>query len=264
MNSANISKINQLLRAWPAGTVATSSWLGKQGIYQQLAHQYEKSGWIQKIGHGAFVRWGEDTDWTGGVYALQEQMQMPVHVGGKTALQLKGYAYFVSLGEGGVVYLFGEPESHLPLWFVNHKWKRPIAYKMPRLFGSKRNLGLTHHTLGTYSIQVSSPERAIMEQLHLVPNEDSFEEAVNIMDMLRTLRPKLIQELLACCRSIKVKRLFLALAEQTNQDWFQDLDVKKVNLGRGKRHLVQGGIFNRKYQITLPKSVGVEKSNKTK
>lgn len=252
MSSDNISKINQLLRVWPTGTVATSSWLAQQGIYQQLAHQYEKSGWIQKVGHGAFARWREDIDWTGGVYALQEQLKMPIHVGGKTALELKGYTYFVSLGKGGVVYLFGEPGSHLPSWFVNHKWKRPFAYKMPHLFGSKRNLGLTHHSMGSYSIQISSPERAIMEQLHLVPKEDC-EEVINIMEMLQTLRPKLIQELLECCRSIKVKRLFLALAERTNQVWFKDLDVKKIKLGKGKRHLVQGGVFDRKYQITLPK-----------
>ncbi|MCP4403625.1 MAG: hypothetical protein GY801_40760 [bacterium] len=35
-------------------------------------------------------------DWTGAVYALQAQLSLNVHVGGKTALEIKGYAHYLS------------------------------------------------------------------------------------------------------------------------------------------------------------------------
>ncbi|MCP4089906.1 MAG: hypothetical protein GY746_08940, partial [Gammaproteobacteria bacterium] len=52
MSGVPRTKINRLLRAWPQGTVAVSRWLEGQGAYQQLLHEYEKSGWVERIGQG--------------------------------------------------------------------------------------------------------------------------------------------------------------------------------------------------------------------
>lgn len=254
MNSDSSSKIKHLLLNWPGGTVATSTWLAKQGVYQQLAYQYERSGWLRKIGCGAYARLSEAVEWTGAVYAMQEQLKLPVHVGGKTALALKGFTYFVSVSENETIYLFGKPDVNLPSWFTDFKWKQKYEYKTTTLFGEKDKLGITTHSLGSYSIHISSPERAIMEALYLVSGENDLEEVMNILETLRTLRSKLVQDLLETCRSIKVKRLFLALAERTSQTWFKDINIKKINLGKGKRQMIPGGVWNKKYQITLPKS----------
>nr|MBA3571535.1 AbiEi antitoxin N-terminal domain-containing protein [Pyrinomonadaceae bacterium] len=68
------SKINQLLKKWPSGVVAVLPWLEKQGAYQQLMHEYEKTSWVLRIGRGAYAREGDKVEWTGGLYALQEQL----------------------------------------------------------------------------------------------------------------------------------------------------------------------------------------------
>ena len=79
MRSSIGSKINQLLKRWPNGTVAVSSWLEKHGVYQQLIHKYETTAWVHRMGQGAFAKAGDKIEWTGGLYALQEQLKLPVH-----------------------------------------------------------------------------------------------------------------------------------------------------------------------------------------
>lgn len=252
MSSEKRSKINRLLKNWPHGTVGVLCWLETKGVYQQLAIAYERSGWLRRIGRGAYVRQDDKVDWLGGVYALQKQLKLLVHVGGKTALELRGFAHFLPLGEGGYLYIFGRPEEKLPLWFQRHDWKHKIDYKVPLLFGSKDTMGLTHHSLGSFDILISSPERAILEVLHLSPSEQSLEEALLLMEGLATLRPNLVQQLLEQCRSIKVKRLFLYLAERCQHEWLKKLNFKKISLGKGKRMVVKKGHLDLKYQITVP------------
>lgn len=57
----------------------------------------------------------------GGLYALQEQLGLPVHAGGKTALSMQGYAHFLSMGQGATVVLLGPPSVKLPLWFKQYR-----------------------------------------------------------------------------------------------------------------------------------------------
>jgi Transcriptional regulator, AbiEi antitoxin, Type IV TA system len=54
----------------------------------------------------------------------------------------------------------------------------------------------------------------VLEMLHLAPREFDIVEAAHIFEGLVTLRPTLMQSLLDACGSIKVKRLFLYLAER--------------------------------------------------
>lgn len=66
MDRQNRSIINKLIGKWPKDTVAVYVWLEKQGVYRQLADTYTKSGWIERIGRGAFKRAGERIEWSGG------------------------------------------------------------------------------------------------------------------------------------------------------------------------------------------------------
>lgn len=254
MTGENRGKINRLLRIWPQGTVAVSRWLEAQGAYQQLVHQYEKSGWIQRIGQGAYVHAGDSVEWTGGLHALQEHMQLPVHAGGKTALQMQGYAHFLPMGKTGAVSLFGSAGTRLPAWFRQYEWGVEVRYTATKLFADDPNAALTKKALATYAITLSAPERAIMEVLYLVPTEVSFEEAGLLMESLTTLRPRLVQSLLEQCHSVKVKRLFMYLAESHNHAWVRKLDLSKVDFGKGKRMIVKGGRLDTKYNITVPDS----------
>lgn len=252
MNSESGTKINQLLRKWPAGTVATLPWLTRMGIYQQLVHRYEKGAWLSRIGQGAYVRYGEKVDWKGALYALQEQLGLNVHVGGKTALQLQGYAHFLPLGEGAAVSLFGSPATRLPTWFRNQGWKPAIRYTATGLFSDEEPLGLTQHSAGAFSIRISTPERAMMEVLHLVPTEETYDEAKLLMEGLTTLRPALVHSLLEQCNSFKVKRLFLVLAEICGHRWMRRIRSSKLDLGKGKRTVSPGGRFYPEYAISVP------------
>jgi hypothetical protein len=91
-----------------------------------------------------------------------------------------------------------------------------------------------------------------MEVMYNIPRDASFEEAALLMEGLTTLRPRMLQGLLEQCRSVKVKRLFMYLAEDCNHAWVKKLDVSKVDFGKGKRMIVKGGRFNSKYNITVP------------
>lgn len=252
MTIQNRNKLNQLLQYWPRGTVYTQSELTKNHISRQLVTAYLNSSWLKRIGQGAFIRFDDQVDWIGGVYAIQHQLNLSIYVAGKTALQLQGYAHFVPLGSNYPVWLFGKPGDKLPGWFKKYSWNVIVHYKTTKLF-TNHKLGLKEHNRDAFSIMISSPERAILETLHLVPNEQSLEEAQLLMEGLTSLRPKLIQELLECCNSVKVKRLFLFLAERYNHPWLKKINLNNIDLGHGKRMIIRDGQFDPKYQITISK-----------
>ena len=102
---------------------------------------------------------------------------------------------------------------------------------------------------------VSSPARAMLECLYLAPEKQELLECFELMEGLNNLRPKVVQELLEQCTSVKVKRLFLYLADKAGHEWLQYLDLQKIDLGSGKRSLVKNGVYVAKYQITVPKEL---------
>jgi hypothetical protein len=251
--SQNSSKINRLLKRWPRKTVAVQSWLSEVGVYRQLVAAYHKTDWLNRVGRGAFMRADDQIDWTGGLYAIQTQLGLSIHAGAKTALQLHGYAHFLPLGTGMPISLFGSPDVKLPAWFRNgHDWGIEIGYFTTNLFSQEFSIGLTKKNRDTYDIVISSPERAIMEVLYLIPHKESFEEAKLLMEGLTTLRPRLVQSLLKICHSVKVKRLFMLLSEKCHHNWLEQLDLSKIDFGKGKRVIGEGGYFNSKYQISVP------------
>jgi hypothetical protein len=252
MNQLKGTKINRLLQKWPKGAVYTASWLGKNGVRFDLLDRYCRNDWLYRIGHGAVARKGDKLAWTGAVFALQNQLQLTVHPGGKTALQMAGLSHYVPLGRSKV-FLFGAQKEKLPGWFKKYDWNVDVQFITTNLFPPNKLIGVTEKTTGDFSVKISSPERAIMEILYLLPDCASFDESKRLMEALVGLRPGIVQELLENCGSVKVKRLFLALAEEFNHAWFRKLKIAKVSLGKGKRFLFPGGYVHPKYFITLPK-----------
>jgi hypothetical protein len=253
MARQNRKKLNHLLKNWPRGTVAVHSWLEQQGISRQLAEAYVNSEWIVRIDRGAFIRADDHVEWTGGVQTLQHQVGLQLHVAAKTALQLQGYAHFLPLGQDAPATLFGSPGVKLPGWFRQYPWDVRLRYTSSNLFPYEDGIGLTTKDFDTYAINISSPERAIMEVIHLVPHQESLDEALLLMEGLNTLRPALVGNLLKSCRSIKVKRFFMYLAEKYNHPWVKRLDTSCVDFGSGKRVIAPCGQWNSKYNITVPK-----------
>jgi hypothetical protein len=252
MTTVRGTKINRLLQQWPRGTVATNPWLASQGVSSDLARWYVKAGWLTRIGLGAYAQAGDTVDWRGGLYALQTQLRMTVHVAALTALELQGRAHYLPLGSAHPVRLVSDESEHLPTWFKNHPWQARVQHHTLALFDSNPSASMTKLDCGGFEVFMSSPERAILEELRLAKTNEAIEHSYQLMENLVTLRPKLVQELLEACQSIKAKRLFLWSAERAQHAWTEDLDVDRIELGSGKRQLYKGGRFDAKYQITVP------------
>lgn len=252
MSTKKESKINALLRSQPAGVVLTSSWLAKHGYSRELQRRYKKSQWFDALGTGALVRHGDHVDYLGGVYALQSQLGLSVHPGGKTALAMQGRAHYLEFSTKRAQLFAGKGES-LPLWFRKYDWGLEVECKSTSFLPPE--LGLVEFEHQRFTVKISSPPRALMECLYLAPRAQSLVEAYELMEGLNNLRPNVVQELLSACTSVKVKRLFLYLAEKAGHQWFGFLECKKLDLGSGKRAIVPDGHYVSKYQITVPKEL---------
>ncbi len=246
-----MEKINQLIQNWPKGTVYTSAFLKKKGFSKQLINRYKKSGWLEAVGRGAYIPRNVEVDWVGGVYALQQQLNLPVYVGGKTALVLKGQSHFITQ-ELTTAFLYGLSKTGFPGWFLNYNWNVNLHIVHRNLFSGKLENTFSDYFHKDFTIRISSPERATLEMVDQIPGKQTFQEAFLLMENLITLRPNIIQLLLENCRSVKAKRLFLYMAEKQKHAWFKKISIQKVNLGKGKRSIIKNGRLDNKYQITIP------------
>ena len=66
-----------------------------------------------------------------------------------------------------------------------------------------------------------------------------------------TIRPKLLQNLLENCTSIKVKRLFLYLASNLENDWYKKLDLSKIGLGTSTYKISENGKYIKEFNIVV-------------
>ena len=251
MTRLPIGKMNLLLRRWPKGTVATQTWLNQLGISSKLADWHVQSGWLERFGPRAFNQPDDAVDWKGGLYALQTQLGLTVHVGARSALELQGRAHFIPMGKERIT-LVSDITEQLPAWFKKSPWGTAVTNHCLSLFESIPDEATSQLRCAGFQILTSSAERAIMEQMRLVRNNQQIEHVHLMMEGLGTLRPPVVQTLLEHCQSVRVKRFFLWSAEAFNHTWFARLDSSRINLGHGKRQIYKGGSFNQKYQITVP------------
>ncbi len=243
------SKINLLLQRWPPGAVATARWLNSQGVDRRLADKYVQSSWLERLGHGAYKRVGATVDWTGAVHALKTQLGLAVHPGGITAMELRGYSHYLSFGAREVV-LFGPPGTKLPAWFRSQPWSRPVSLVTTGVF-ARLHEGTSTVQVDEIELEVATLELAAFEMMYLVPRRQSYEEAFQVMESLTSLRPKVVQQLLEHCTSVKVKRLFMHAAERANAPWLNRLDLSRVDFGTGRRTIHPGGRLDRKYDLVV-------------
>lgn len=252
MSTESISKINQLLATQPKGIVLQSAWLREQGYSLDLQKRYKKSKWLESIGSGAMKRLNDPITYEGGLYALQKQSGMTIHPGGKTSLDMQGLAHYLSFGQPEIT-IFGSKTERLPLWFKKYDWGVRINYYASSFLSP--DIGMVEKEFRQLPLQISNPVRAMMECLFLVPQEQDLMECFHFMENMNNLRPSVVQGLLEQCTSIKVKRLFLYLAEKAGHDWFGRLNLEKIFLGKGKRSVVKKGVLNSKYQVTVPEEL---------
>lgn len=252
MVTKNEIKIKKLLDEHVPGTVIVASWLESKGISHDLQKHYRRNEWIESVGTGAFKRPNEDITWKGGLYALQKQLEIPVHAGGLTALSLLGFSHYLRLGEEKV-YLFTPLNSKLPSWFRSYSWGNPIEHISTSFLPDQ--LSLQDQEELTFKIRLSTAERAILEYLYLTPRHLDMVEGYQVLSGLSNLRPGELQNLLEQCTSVKVKRLFLYMSEKAGHQWFKYIDQSVLDLGKGDRSLVNKGVYSSTYRITVPREL---------
>ncbi len=252
MTTNNDKKLMNLLSNHVPGTVLLASWLEKNGISRDLQKYYQRSGWLESYGVGAFKRPNENVQWTGALHSLQRQTELSVHAGGLTSISLQGLSHYVRL-ENEPLYLFSSQYAKLPKWFLNQEWSDQIIHVKTKFLPA--GFALYDYSHDGLKFKISSPERSILECLYLTPDRFDIMECYQILEGLANLRPKILQELLENCNSIKVKRLFLFMASKAHHQWWDFVDQSRIELGTGDRVIVKGGVYISKYKISIPKEL---------
>lgn len=277
MSEQKYQKLNQLLAWLPDESVVDAATLDQRGYPSNLRAKYLDANWLSSPVRGLFTRPGQILSWQSVVYSMQTLMSKDVLVGGRTALELKGYAHYLELSGAQEVMLYCD--TRLPSWlenlpvpgvrFVTHKPDRLFgAGDLARVFEAHRLL----HDAGGSSVDlepfvwgptgqpilISTLERAVLELLEALPDDQSFHQVDLVFESLTSLRPRRMQALLERCRSVKTKRLFFVFAQRHRHGWLKYLDESKVDLGSGKRSLVKGGTLDTRYLITVPDELAGE------
>ena len=225
------------------GQVATAVALRKRGYSYESLKGYVKSGYLASLGRGAYCKAGADPDVEAALSALVGQTGNAVHLGGRTALEKHGFFQFVPFGQRPAA-IFLRRGTRLPAWFSGHYAGRCDVFRtnfLPAGLGVEKEGGCP----------VSSPERAFLEFLHGVPAKQSLAEAFQILETMGALRPKLLNELLAACGSVKVKRLFFLLADDLNPQWLSRVKEEDFDLGSGCRVVDKGGAFDARHNLVV-------------
>ncbi len=268
MSQQKAKRLKPLLDEVPPGFVVDAAWLVAREIDRKSIHNYKKHGWLESVIRGVYRRPFIEQEaapvkngWEIPVLSMQKLMNYNIHVGGKTALDLNGFAHYLGLGQKEQVHLYGKA----PPWlnrlpdgerYIVHSLAL-FGYEPTEIIGvkpiTKNNIRNLHITQPGWSLIVSEPERAILELLNGLPKNESFHIADTYFEALASLRPALLQTLLKTCKSVKVKRLFFVLADRHNHAWRKHVNPEDFDLGAGPRMLVEGGQMHPDYHITVPK-----------
>lgn len=231
--------LKKALFGLPLGMPVSTSHLKEFGISRQLAYRYVQYGWLKQLGYGYFLRAEDRLTEKGAVASLQAN-GVKVHIGGKSALAMKGFSHYLRLG-GETLYLFGRGTRTLPEWFLE---MAKVNLSNTNLFAEQESpdgrLGVSRLDQEPNAPFVSEPERAVLELLDLVPKQQALEEAKLIMEGLQSLRSKKMVELLKACRKVKVKRLFWQVADELKLPVLNKLDPTEIDFGSSSAYILQG------------------------
>jgi len=243
VNTTTDTNLKSLVLSLGDNQVETATSLLKRGYTYDKLKGYVRSGYMESLGRGAYCKAGTRPSIEAAILAMYEQLGVSVHLGGRTALAKRGIVHFVPFAELPAT-IFLERGARLPAWFSQYYKGRFNLFRTSFL-------PVGHGVEMMESCPVSSPERAFLEFLHGVPIRQSLSEAYQLLEMMQTLRPKLLNELLVNCTSIKVKRLFFLLSDDVNPPWWPRIKADTVDLGSGCRVIDKDGTFNAKYNLVV-------------
>jgi hypothetical protein len=269
--------LNRLERELPEGLLADGHWFDRHGFSRQLRSHYLAAGWLEQPARGVYRRPRGKLSWQQAVISLQTILEYsPLIVGGRTALELQGYAHYLAQ-KRTEVHLYGPKpppgwlsKLQLHTHFVYHNSRRllrndPITRASPKSSPDKTDnrapaaFGelVTTQAWGQWDwpLTLSTPERALFELLDELPRRESFHQVDQLFAGLSNLGPRRLKKLLVDIKSVKAKRLFFFFAERHQHAWLKRLDKDAADLGKGKRVLVPGGKLDPDNQITVPRDL---------
>jgi Transcriptional regulator, AbiEi antitoxin, Type IV TA system/Transcriptional regulator, AbiEi antitoxin N-terminal domain len=230
-SNKNSFSFKRVLGELPRGEPLSTAALLTHGVSAFRASALARTGWLTHLGRGVYMLPG-DTLTRDGCLAYLGHHVRGLHVGGKTALAWRGIRQNVSFRE--ILTLWADEPKRLPVWFTQRFAGR---YQSTQLFDDElpKGLGLQPLPDGRPEILVSVPERALLELLSDVGKAQSLEETRQLVEQLRTLRERTLDQLLAHTTRIKVVRLAELLGRDLDLPWATTAQRHSQRIGGGKR-----------------------------
>jgi transcriptional regulator with AbiEi antitoxin domain of type IV toxin-antitoxin system len=238
----------------PEGQLVNRAWLQARGFNRPRVDYALRAEKLEPVAHGVYRRPGPPLKWEHVVYSLGE-MGCPVHVGGRSSLELQGLAHYLPAGGVQRIDLYGA--AKVPVWVSDFPASYRFEIHNQRLFDPLPEAAVQPKLFGAWDwpISYSKPELAMLELLAGVREAADFSVADKFFEAAVNLQPELLHALLRACTQIKAKRLFLWFSDRHGHAWRQALKTDPIDLGRGKRMLVKGGAYDATYQITVPRKM---------
>lgn len=251
------SKINWLVKHAPPGSLVIQQWLVENGISHSLTQKYAQNGWLTKLYNGVYYRPGPNPEykpsWIDAMQALQQQLQLPVHLAGLSSLNHQGLSHYLPL-ESEQIWVGVRSKQVLPKWFKafpSQPWLYSSNSKLTDLSGND----LTSVQVKGKELKASTPELAAYEVVDAIGKQIRFEHAAELFQSLVNLSPRKVQLLLSRSRAVQTNRVFLFLSHYHGHQWAKRLDESQIELGTGKRQVVTQGRYDEQYKITVPESL---------
>lgn len=245
------NKINQLLQKSNPGELYFSSWLKENGYSDQLVKKYRDSGWLSSLSKGVMYRTGDKPTLFGALESYNRQLNKNFHIGALSTFELTGRAHYIPMGRATITIIHPKQEV-VPDWLKSYDFGYTLEFFSTETLPKPK---LMNYKPEYPNAQISSLEQAFFECLLIAPKRYSYMDLYHVMENLSTLRPKVLQELLENTDNLRVKRMFLYMAEKADHQWFEYLDVNTVELGTSKLQLTKSGVYVPKYRITVSKEL---------
>ena len=245
------TKINSIRNKVVPDGVMLSTWLTSEGITRAEQSSYTKHNTLKRVSTGIYKFPDTELSLYGILTSYNEQGNFNYHLGASTALEIRGFSHYISMGKENV-FIYTPIKYRLPEWIKVSQDNLNVIELSTQVLGE---YGIERVEYEGYNLIISSPERAIMECIILSPKYFNLMDIYYLMEMLNNLRSKLVQELLENCTSVKVKRMFLYMARKAKHRWFEKIDVSKINLGSGPRSFSTKGVKDSLFNIVIPKEL---------
>lgn len=258
MNEVNLD-IKNINKIFPKGMVFSRKYLLNKGISNYTLDNYLRSGKFTLLSKGIYAWRDFPVSSDGFLASLSNLWGLEIIVSGKTALELQGFAHNLNFNSTMKVTLLAQ--KNIP------EWLRRVVDSIDDLevewvYGSRlwdykalAELPNTEITRSGFSINISSPERAVLELLNQVSDTSSFESVDNIFQGMTQLSPRKMSKALQACINVKTKRLFFWFANRYKYPWFKYLNINDFDLGKGKRVIAKSGVLDKELLITVPKDM---------